>query len=224
MIRMGRNTNTAKPEAPPQPETTSSFDQNKMNHNFGFQPQTTEPPRPSNDMSAASNRAFTESESMARDIKEGRLSGFVGSGTTLSGETEFKAMLRVDGHLVGKVSSDAGTLIVGTGGQVDADIHVAAAVINGTVNGDIFATERIELGRTAKVIGNIQAPSLMIEQGAIFEGNCSMMKSKADFDKRTVQTVVETVKQPDNGAKESFAPKTEPVAAKVENGAVVMGK
>ena len=47
---------------------------------------------------------------MARDIKEGRLSGFVGHGTTLTGETEFHAMLRVDGHLIGTVASEAGTL------------------------------------------------------------------------------------------------------------------
>jgi cytoskeletal protein CcmA (bactofilin family) len=75
-------------------------------------------------------------------------------------------------------------LIVGTGGQLDANITVAAAVIHGIVNGDVVATERVELGRTAKVIGNIQTPSLSIEQGAIFEGNCSMVRQKAEMDKR----------------------------------------
>ena len=46
----------------------------------------------------SSGNAVSDSESMARDIKEGRLSGFVGSGTVLTGETTFQAMLRVDGH------------------------------------------------------------------------------------------------------------------------------
>ena len=115
---------------------------------------------------------------MARDIKEGRLSGFVGHGTTLTGETDFSAMLRVDGHLVGSVSSDTGTLIVGTNGQVDANIMVAAAMINGTVNGDIIATEKLQLGRTARVIGNIHSPRLVIEEGAILEGSCSMLKAR----------------------------------------------
>ncbi len=128
---------------------------------------------------SASNRgAITESDSMARDIKEGRLSGFVGHGTTLTGETEFHAMLRVDGHLVGTVSSGAGTLIIGTNGQVDANIIVAAAMVNGTVNGDIIATEKLQLGRTARVMGNIQTPRLMIEEGAILEGSCSMLKAR----------------------------------------------
>jgi cytoskeletal protein CcmA (bactofilin family) len=122
-------------------------------------------------------RAQTESDSMARDIKEGRLSGFVGHGTTLTGETQFHAMLRVDGHLVGSVSSEAGTLIIGNNGQVDANISVAAAMVNGEVRGDILATEKLQLGRTARVMGNISSPRLIIEEGAILEGSCSMLKA-----------------------------------------------
>jgi cytoskeletal protein CcmA (bactofilin family) len=127
---------------------------------------------------AVTRGAVSESDSMARDIKEGRLSGFVGHGTTLTGETEFHAMLRVDGHLIGTVSSQSGTLIIGTNGQVDANVSVAAAMINGAVNGDIVATEKLQLGRTARVIGNIQSPRLIIEEGAILEGGCSMLKAR----------------------------------------------
>ena len=123
-----------------------------------------------------SSRAYSESESLARDIKEGTLSGFVGNGTTLTGEANFKGMLRVDGHLSGRVSSQDGTLIISSGGQVDADIEVSVAQIYGTVNGDIIATKRIELGRVARVTGNIQTPALVIEQGAIFEGSCRMQQ------------------------------------------------
>src|SRR5437764_4895084 len=121
-------------------------------------------------------RAYSKSESLARDIKEGTLSGFVGNGTTLTGEANFKGMLRVDGHLSGRVSSQDGTLIVSSGGQVDADIEVSVAQIYGTVNGDIVASKRIELGRVARVTGNIQTPALVIEQGAIFEGSCRMQQ------------------------------------------------
>ncbi len=117
MIRMGRS---SKPD-----ETNDA----------AYQPtQTTD----SNSLypagNAASNRAVSESESMARDIKEGRLSGFIGSGTVLSGETSFQSMLRIDGHLTGRVSSEDGILIVGSTGRVDANIQVAAATINGMVN------------------------------------------------------------------------------------------
>lgn len=142
--------------------------------------------------SGSSNRAMSESETMARDIKEGRLSGFVGYGTKLTGETSFQAMLRVDGHLTGTVTSDTGTLLVGSSGQVDADILVAAAIINGTVNGDIIATERLELGRTARVMGNVQTPRLTIEDGAILEGGCSMIKAKEADEKRKIEMISPT--------------------------------
>jgi cytoskeletal protein CcmA (bactofilin family) len=130
------------------------------------------------------SRAVTESESLARDIKEGTLTGFVGNGTTLTGEANFKGMLRVDGTLSGRVSSDDGTLIVSTNGRVEANVEVAVAQIYGTVNGDITASKRIEMGRVAKVTGNIQTPALVIENGAIFEGSCRMVQIKEESEKK----------------------------------------
>lgn len=171
MIRMGRG---SKPE---------------QTNDTNYQSQTSDPaPTYQYSSDTASNsRAVTDSESMARDIKEGRLSGFVGHGTMLTGETVFQAMLRVDGHLVGTVSSESGTLIVGTNGKVDANVSVSAAMINGTVNGDISATEKIQLGRTAKVIGNIQTPRLTIEDGAVLEGGCTMMKAREIVEKQETE-------------------------------------
>ncbi len=146
--------------------------------------QATSEAKPAAVEPAASTRgAMTESETLARDIKEGTLSGFVGGGTVVTGEANFKAMMRVDGHLSGRVSSSSGTLIVGANGKVDANIEVAVAVIHGTINGDIIATQRLELGRAAKVNGNIQTPSLIIEQGAVFEGSCKMVQMTAAAEK-----------------------------------------
>jgi cytoskeletal protein CcmA (bactofilin family) len=163
MIRMGRGNRSDLPD---------TGDYNK-------EQKPAEPAyRYANEAQPTANRAISESDSMARDIKEGRLSGFVGHGTTLTGETEFHAMLRVDGHLIGTVTSEAGTLIIGTNGQVDANIMVAAAMINGTINGDVIASEKLQLGRTARVMGNIQSPRLIIEEGAILEGSCSMLKAR----------------------------------------------
>ncbi len=139
--------------------------------------------KPSVEATASSARAMTESETLAKDIKEGTLSGFVGGGTVVTGEANFKAMMRVDGHLSGRVSSTSGTLIVGANGKVDANIEVAVAVIHGTINGDIIATQRLELGRAAKVNGNIQTPSLIIEQGAVFEGSCKMLQMATQAEK-----------------------------------------
>ncbi len=87
--------------------------------------------------------------------------------------------MRVDGHLSGRITSTGGTLIVGANGKVDANIEVAIAMIHGTVNGDIVASQRLEIGRAGKVSGNIQTPSLVIEQGALFEGTSKMVKMNA---------------------------------------------
>jgi cytoskeletal protein CcmA (bactofilin family) len=122
----------------------------------------------------STSRAVPESEVIAREIKDGSLSGYVGHGTVISGETAFKGMMRIDGHVGGRLASDGGTIIVGDGGQVDADLDVAVAVIRGIVNGNIIASQRVELGRTAKVRGNIHTASLAIDQGAFFEGGCRM--------------------------------------------------
>src|SRR5229473_2569609 len=140
---------------------------------------TSEETKPTAEVSPGSSRALTESETLARDIKEGTLSGFVGSGTVVTGEANFKAMMRVDGQLSGRIHSSSGTLIIGANGKVDANIEVAVATVHGTVNGDIIASQRLELGRSAKVNGNIQTPSLVIEQGAVFEGSCKMTQAVA---------------------------------------------
>jgi cytoskeletal protein CcmA (bactofilin family) len=153
-------------------------------------------------------RAVTESESLARDIKEGTLTGFVGNGTSLTGEAAFKGMLRVDGHLSGRVSSSDGTLIVSTNGQVDANVEVAVAQIYGTVNGDIIASKRIEMGRVAKVTGNIQTPALVIENGAIFEGSCRMAQLKENSEKQAKKEEASASSSPATASSASSASAT----------------
>lgn len=189
MIRMGRGRESESIE-----NTTNTQPQQQPTNYYTSEPGPASVP---------ANRAISESDAMARDIKEGRLSGFVGHGTTLTGETNFHAMLRVDGHLIGTVSSENGTLIVGTNGQVDANVSVAAAMVNGAVNGDIVASEKLQLGRTARVLGNIQAPRLIIEEGAILEGGCSMLRAREteeeiasapeeNYEEETAETIDDT--------------------------------
>jgi len=190
MLRIGKNAkdqeendhSSHKPEVPDYstPKTYQSYQGTSVDT------------KPAADPTPSGSRAMTESETLAKDIKEGTLSGFVGGGTVVTGEANFKAMMRVDGHLSGRVSSSSGTLIVGANGKVDANIEVAVAVIHGTINGDIIATQRLELGRAAKVNGNIQTPSLIIEQGAMFEGTCKMMQMATAADKSRKETPKET--------------------------------
>ena len=171
MIRMGRN---SKSETSDAPEFQSSY------------PQAQSSPAPlyGSESTNTVSRPATDSENIARDIKDGKLSGFVVHGTSLTGDTSFQMMLRVDGHLTGTVKSDGGTLIVGNNGQLDANVSVGVAQINGTVNGDITAADKVQLGRTARVVGNISTPKLVIEDGAVFEGGCTMLKAREAQEKQ----------------------------------------
>jgi cytoskeletal protein CcmA (bactofilin family) len=169
MLRMGKNPSEDKSQTQ---TDTDSYSTRSYSPYQGSETQ-----RPATD-NAATPKALTESETIAREIKDGSLSGFVGSGTVITGEASFKSMLRVDGRFSGRITSGTGTLIVGAGGQVDANVEVSVATIHGVVNGDIIAGQRIELGRAAKLNGNIQTPSLVIEQGAVFEGSCKMVQMK----------------------------------------------
>ena len=97
--------------------------------------------------------------------------GFVGDVLRFSGEVQFRSMLRIDGHFSGHVDSDDGTLIVSNGAHVqEAVINVAVAKINGTVEGDINASQEVVLGPTAEVTGKVSTASLIVEEGAIING------------------------------------------------------
>jgi len=126
---------------------------------------------------------------------DGTISGQLGAGSTLTvkqrprggptesvpeldGELSFKDMLRVNGYIAGKVRSQNGTLIVDLSARVDADIEVGVAVISGIVNGDVIAHERVELGPAAIINGNISTRSLTMKPGAVFQGDCRMLKNE----------------------------------------------
>lgn len=121
-----------------------------------------------------SSGAVTKTAALPQRIKtpQDNWLGFVGDVLKFSGEVQFRSMLRIDGSFSGHVDSDEGTLIVSTGAQVrDAVINVAVAKINGTVEGDINASKEVELGPTADVTGNVSTRSLIVQAGAIINGN-----------------------------------------------------
>jgi cytoskeletal protein CcmA (bactofilin family) len=92
------------------------------------------------------------------------------------GEFRFEGTLRVDCYVTGLVRSQTGTMTVTETGEVDTDLFVAVAIIDGLVRGDIKATERVELNSSARVIGNIDTPALAMQPGAVFEGYCHFVQ------------------------------------------------
>ena len=113
------------------------------------------------------------------------LNGFMDEGTEFIGELRFRDTFRIDGRLKGKVVSEH-TLIVGETGQVDAEIECAVISIKGTVSGRVAARDRIELLSGARVQATLISPRLVIEEGAVFQGQCDMGSAAAVAPKGSV--------------------------------------
>lgn len=110
--------------------------------------------------------------------KQGDLNGFLDGGSHLQGELRFDASFRVDGKLTGLVESE-GDLIVGEAGEVDGELRVGQVFVSGTVKGTIRALRKVQIAPTGKVFAEIETPALVIEDGATFEGRCTMSRDAA---------------------------------------------
>lgn len=105
----------------------------------------------------------------------GNLTAFIDQGSEFEGKLSFKDTVRIDGSFSGEISSD-NTLIVGESGQIMATIKSVAVVISGLVEGDIHASEQIVLHKTAVVTGDLEAPTIVMEEGAKLNGCVRMGK------------------------------------------------
>ena len=109
--------------------------------------------------------------------KSGDLNGFLDRGSAFKGELEFEDTMRIDGKFNCRIHSKD-ELIVGESAMIEGDIHVGRVAISGTVIGKIVADQRVEIHRNGKVYSDIDTPALIIEDGAIFQGNCVMGEKK----------------------------------------------
>ncbi len=97
----------------------------------------------------------------------------IDQGCELEGRLTSVGTLVMNGKFRGElVSSD--TLLVGETGHVEAGVQVGIAIVSGQITGNISARERIELRSTARVFGDIVTPVLILEEGVVFDGRCTM--------------------------------------------------
>ena len=98
---------------------------------------------------------------------------YIGKDTEFEGKLRFYGTIRIDGQFRGEIIGE-GTLIVGEGATIEANIHVSQIFNSGRIQGDVTADNKIEIRAPGKILGNIQAPSIVINEGATIEGNCQM--------------------------------------------------
>jgi cytoskeletal protein CcmA (bactofilin family) len=108
----------------------------------------------------------------------GEVTTLLGRGSEFEGKLSFEGTVRVDGKLSGEIFTDD-TLIIGEGAEVNAEISVGSIIIEGTVHGNIHAKRSVEIHTPARVRGNISTPSLSIDKGVVFDGQCQMEQNGA---------------------------------------------
>ena len=110
---------------------------------------------------------------MAKNRADSDLSLYLGSQSQLTGTLSFSGNARLDGTFSGEIHGH-GSLLIGPQAVIKAEISARSVIISGEVVGDIIATERIELKTPGKLKGNISAPLVMMDEGVLFEGHCTM--------------------------------------------------
>lgn len=105
--------------------------------------------------------------------------GWIGRGIEVTGDIRFTERLQVDGKVTGKILSESGTLIIGEGGQIEAQVDVGTCVIHGSLHGDLIARSRLEIHRTGRLTGDAITPALLVEEGATFNGAIRMGEQAA---------------------------------------------
>lgn len=97
----------------------------------------------------------------------------ISEGTSIKGDINANGDTRIDGELVGNISSK-GKLVVGPKGKIDGEVHCTNVEVSGYIKGKVTASELLTLKSSSKIEGDIVAGKLAVEPGATFTGSCSM--------------------------------------------------
>ena len=110
-------------------------------------------------------------------VAAGGLTAFIDQGSEFEGKLSFRDTVRIDGRFRGEISSE-NTLIIGESGEIEATIRSNTVAISGSVEGDVHAARKVVLHKTARVTGNVTAPSLIVEEGAVINGTFKMVTTE----------------------------------------------
>lgn len=98
---------------------------------------------------------------------------FLGRGVDFKGVVSFEGTVRIDGRLEGEIRTK-GTLVVGEKAIIKGLISAGTLITGGKIHGNVTATEKVQLLKSAILIGDVTAPSFSMEEGAHFQGSCDM--------------------------------------------------
>jgi cytoskeletal protein CcmA (bactofilin family) len=116
---------------------------------------------------------YVKKNSVATTPGSEGLSAFLHAGCEITGTCRFGGKVLIEGHVSGEIISPE-TVMIGGSGIADAGIRSRVLLVSGVVNGDVVVAERVEIGATGRINGNVVAPVLIIEEGGVLDGECSM--------------------------------------------------
>ena len=105
----------------------------------------------------------------------------ISGGTEIEGDIRFRGNVHVEGTIKGNITSDNGMLQLVKGSSVTGNIRAADVRIDGTVNGDVYATDRLELSRNAEINGNIFYDVMEMVAGAAINGRMERMHKTGEL-------------------------------------------
>jgi cytoskeletal protein CcmA (bactofilin family) len=108
----------------------------------------------------------------------GGVNVFLGTGTKVTGKLVFEGTARIEGQVEGEISAQD-TLTIGESAVVNAKISGIAIIIEGRVTGNVTARQRLELRVSSRVEGSVNTPRLVVHDGALLEGECTMRGAEA---------------------------------------------
>ncbi len=109
--------------------------------------------------------------------EQDKVNTLIGVGTEIKGTVKATGGIRIDGRVDGEILHE-GDLVVGEEGVVEATIKTRNATIAGEVKGNVEASGRVEIVSTGKLYGDIIVTTLIINEGAVFDGNCQMRQAE----------------------------------------------
>jgi cytoskeletal protein CcmA (bactofilin family) len=107
----------------------------------------------------------------------GAFESCIGKGTKLSGKLAFRGPAKIEGEAEGEITGDE--IVIAPGAVVTARVAAVRLTIGGKVTGEVIARERIELLPTARLRCTLSTPSLVLNEGAQFDGDCKMPRERS---------------------------------------------
>lgn len=130
------------------------------------------------------NFSSKKRQNKAQDMKEkDAIKAFLGDDTEFTGLLTFEGTVRIDGSFEGEIKTED-NLIIGENATVKAEITVGTLMVQGKIEGNIIASKKLHVTSKGRVIGNVVSPALHIEEGAVLEGNVSMISRDKKTDSK----------------------------------------